>query len=55
MHFFVEAETNPGLDAVRPAVNDLLNFIRALEEKLAGYRSFGRLTRDADPRRRPLR
>ena len=46
MHFFVEAETNPGLDAVRPAVNDLLNFIRALEEKLAASK-----LREAYPRR----
>lgn len=41
--FFVEAETNPGLDAVRVSVNDLLNSIRVLEEKLADIESSGGL------------
>jgi homoserine kinase type II len=32
--FFTEAETNPGLDGVREAVTRLLDFIRALENRL---------------------
>jgi len=41
--FFVEAQTNPGLDDVRPAVNELLDFIRALEDKLTAIQAAGGL------------
>ena len=41
--FFTEAETNPGLDGVRDAVTRLLDFIRALENRLAEIERAGGL------------
>lgn len=41
--FFEEANSNPGLDGVRPAVNKLLDFIRALVEKLRAIEAAGGL------------
>ena len=41
--FFEEANTNAGLDGVRPAVNQLLDFIRALEERLLAIEAAGGL------------
>jgi len=41
--FFDEANANPGLNDVRPAVNKLLDFIRALVEKLEAIEAAGGL------------